>query len=486
MRFTQLTGIMPESHDDWFDPVLTEDTPLYVDPFLVFDDASDDIFGVAHDRVTEFFATAKGLVQKANGDSNSPHWRKALRLLTFPEPKEFALGLSMGSPNGAGTAEHYALAMVESLDVITKAVERRLDYVDMFALFVDGLGVDRISDMFCNILKAQFIAYTRQVCARHDVTCGQITVKHADWDGATGRWLDRRLDMPVSPVTGAAVLLTPDRYLQDIPQQVTPDGFWTWAEAARNRELREDLNYDLAESLTRAEKRKRGRGLARRLPAAALDYVDVVADRDRAPYDVAADPDLLVRWYEAGRKAGAETAAAAGALPQPEDADAFCAWVGTLIDRLTHAIENTDLWRALWNDDYSKPRAEKIVQAVAGQVLVAHCEASDIDLSREANIGRGPVDFKFSAGWAKRALLEVKLMSSPKLNRGAEAQLPQYMLSERIACGYYVCVGFTDAEMEPVRLAAVEATCAAYTAASGYQVRARFIDARPKASASRL
>lgn len=254
------------SYSSYSDPA-GEKTSLYVDPFLVFDDADDEIFGLAHDRVTKFFATSKSLVQKADGDTNSPHWRKALRLLTFPEPKEFALGLSMGSPNGAGTDKHYAMAMAESLDVITKAVERGLNYVDVFALFVDGLGVDRISDMLCNVLKTQFIAYTQLICARHGVSSQQITVTHADWDRLTGRWLDRRLDLPVSPVTGAAVLLTPDRYLQDIPQQVTPDGFWTWAEVERNRELREDLNYDLAESLTRAEKRERGRGLARRLPA---------------------------------------------------------------------------------------------------------------------------------------------------------------------------------------------------------------------------
>ena len=40
MRFTQLSGITPGDDDDWFDPVLSEDTPLYVDPFLVFEDQS--------------------------------------------------------------------------------------------------------------------------------------------------------------------------------------------------------------------------------------------------------------------------------------------------------------------------------------------------------------------------------------------------------------------------------------------------------------
>lgn len=33
MRFTQPTKITPGNGDDWFNPVLAEDTPLYVDPY---------------------------------------------------------------------------------------------------------------------------------------------------------------------------------------------------------------------------------------------------------------------------------------------------------------------------------------------------------------------------------------------------------------------------------------------------------------------
>jgi len=121
------------------------------------------------------------------------------------------------------------------------------------------------------------------------------------------------------------------------------------------------------------------------------------------------------------------------------------------VDRFAHAVDYSDLWRAFWNDERTTPRKEKIVQAVAGQMWVLLCERSDVDVSREANVGRGPVDFKFSAGWRRRALIEVKLMSSRKLRQGAEAQLPQYMTSERIGSAYYVCVGFTNEELSEDR-----------------------------------
>ncbi len=70
--------------------------------------------------------------------------------------------------------------------------------------------------------------------------------------------------------------------------------------------------------------------------------------------------------------------------------------------------------------------------------------------------------------------------------RGAEAQLPQYLRSEQIQCGYYVCVGFTDAEFDSDRIVRVRETCTALSEQAGWKITPWFIDARPKASASKL
>lgn len=198
------------------------------------------------------------------------------------------------------------------------------------------------------------------------------------------------------------------------------------------------LNYDLATDLNRRGQAERGRDLALRRPGMAFEYVDEVADQtDARPYDVTADPDLFARWYEAGRAAGQREAERSDLVGQPSEAD-FHARLGALVDRFARAVEHSDLWRVYWNDELTRARKEKIVQAVAGQMWVLLCERSDVDISREANVGRGPVDFKFSAGWRRRALIELKLMSSRNLRQGAEAPLPQYMISERISSAYYV------------------------------------------------
>jgi hypothetical protein len=190
-------------------------------------------------------------------------------------------------------------------------------------------------------------------------------------------------------------------------------------------------------------------------------------------------------WIAAARAVARAEAITAAPVGQPSP-EGFLHWVGTLADRFQHAVEHSDLWRVLWDDKLAKPRSELIVHASAAAMWNSLCALADVDMSREPDAGRGPVDFKFSAGWHRRALIEVKLLSSSKLFQGADAQLPEYLASEQVSCAYYVCVGFTDRDLRPERLALVRATCAAYEARSGCAVVPRFIDARPKPSASRL
>jgi hypothetical protein len=133
------------------------------------------------------------------------------------------------------------------------------------------------------------------------------------------------------------VLLTPQRFLKDIPR-VTPDGFWSWAEQNENETLRFDLNYDLAESLSRREKARLGRELARRSVDLLERYVDE-ATGDISAYDVDEDPKGLVRWEEAGR----EIAHASIAPDAPASQDQFQDWLAALAVTFKTAVEDNGL-----------------------------------------------------------------------------------------------------------------------------------------------
>jgi hypothetical protein len=459
--------------DDWFDPLLNSDTPLYIDPFLVFED--DDLYWAEARQITlEFFALALSFVQLSGGRRSSPHWLKAQRMLTFPEPREFALGLSMGHPEGSGAGALYAQKMTEALGVLAEHGVSEIQHIQTFSLFCEGLGVDRISDIFCNILKTKFIEYTQAVAARHDIPLEGVPVKHTAWNRATGRWSTGRIDLPPSPAFTGGVLLVPKRFLKDIPL-VTADTFWSWADAQAGEELRGELNYEFNASLSIKEKRAAGRAAAQRHPGLALRYVTEVAGGTHEPYDMATDPDLLVGWAEAGETAAKRLMP----LNQPDNAEMFHDWVEKLMLEFQHAVEEQDLWRVFWDDALVKPRKEKIVQAVAAAMFAAHCRAANVEISREVDMGRGPVDFKFSQGsWAKRALIEVKLMNSSKFFTGASKQLPQYLRTEKIDFGIYLCIGFSDEDFAAHRIKRVDDTLRALSIEKGISMKPLYVDAR--------
>ncbi|MCO1339161.1 hypothetical protein BJH93_09695 [Kocuria polaris] len=482
MRFTDHFAVDRDDDDDWFDCELSADTPLYVDPFLVFED-SDPYWAETRQSVIDFFGLALSFVEASGGDGTSPHYLKAVRMLQFPEPSEFALGLSMGHPKGSGAGFKYAGKMAAALELLAQRGVTQVQHIQAFTLFCEGLGVDRISDIFCDVVKAKSIEYTQAVAARHELVLHEVPVRAARWNRTTGRWDHLRVRLPKSPVTQEGVLLVPSRFLKDIPV-VTPDSFWTWADAGVGDDLRQELNYELNIALTKKEGKEAAYKTAWKHPDLVMNYLNEVSETDKEPYDVEADPKLLVQWAEVGRGAAAKREPIAKLGSESE----FATWVLELAREFQHAVEETDLWKALWDDSLRKYRPEKIVQAIAGTLFMAHCQKADVDLTRESNLGRGPVDFKFSQGWQKRALLEVKLIPSTHFFTGASKQLPQYMSTERTSVGVYLCVGYSDKDFSPERLQPIEDTLRKLREDSGWTLEVVYVDARAtnKDSASKL
>ena len=83
MLFSEYYGIEIAGDEPWFDPLLTLDTRLYVDPFLIFQNEFGPFVG-AHEELTAFYQSAYELVAEA-GTVKTPHfWNKAIRILRTP------------------------------------------------------------------------------------------------------------------------------------------------------------------------------------------------------------------------------------------------------------------------------------------------------------------------------------------------------------------------------------------------------------------
>lgn len=484
VRFSSYFTITRTRLDDWFDPVLGQDTALFVDPYLIFND-HDSLWDGSYEQVVRFFETAARFIGQARGNKHSTSWKRAISLLTFPEPHEFSLGQTMNSPFGRGTGVRLAVEMAETLGKLGVSDAGKLAQISGFALFCKGFGVDRISDVICNILKERFIRYTQVISTQHRVDVGVVRVRNASWSG--GVWQHRTVRLPRRPPNlNSAILLAPSRFLKDIPS-IEPSAFWSWAARSELSDLRGRLNIDLGKSLSRAEKIQAARHLAQLEPGTALDYLADASSQDHHPYDIAQDSGGRVRWLEEGQRVAARILNS-DVRPGPGNASEFQEWLMMIVAEFKHEVEERDAWRLLWNLQTSKPLAERSTQTLAGVIWRAHCRANDVDVSREVDVGRGVVDFKFTKNWQSRALLEIKHMSSTRFEQGASAQLPQYLRSERISFGLYVVLAFEEGELSRARVDRVESACASFSELSGVTIKPVFVDASRtnKISASRL
>jgi hypothetical protein len=166
----------------------------------------------------------------------------------------------------------------------------------------------------------------------------------------------------------------------------------------------------------------------------------------------------------------------------------FAGMIDLLVDDFKHFVEQRGGWALLINDNNSE-KGEEAAQLVFRGVAEARCQANNIVLDREVNLGRGPVDFKFSTGYSLRALLEVKKLHNGKFWHGLEQQLVSYLKSDRCDVGRFVAVQYrthgpkTEVGRRRLRLATATATLASKL---GLNLASAVVDGRRPKSASKI
>lgn len=74
-----------------------------------------------------------------------------------------------------------------------------------------------------------------------------------------------------------------------------------------------------------------------------------------------------------------------------------------------------------------------------------------MDVNREVNNGRGPVDYKISEGNADKTLVEFKLARNTKLKTNLQNQVPVYEKANDTSSSIMVILYFTDGEWTRVK-----------------------------------
>jgi hypothetical protein len=473
MYFSELFEIEDASSEDWFDPLLDTDTPLFVDPFLIFKDL-DPGWSIAHTDIVEHFQRSFELLAGHHENPGSLQYRRVLTLMEFPEPREFGLGYVDKGTRGSGTGAGFAKRIVESMCAAIERGLQDLRHFEELGVLVDRIHRDRISDITCNILKARFIRYTQEVSLRHSITLSPVKVPHSSFDPVRRRWADEIHDLPRNPISGQGVLLTPKRFLDQLPKLNAAD----WYEYAEPK-LRDDLNLDLGINIRKAD-----------IIALARQHADLVrawsnereGDAPR-PYDVGRDPAGLHNWRALTQRAASESPLELTSVRTQAELQRF---VSLVVDKFKHRIEEQGLWPLLFNDDNGRPKRELAVQLLFKGTVESYCEAFGVRLDREVELGRGPVDFIVSSAPTLRILLEIKKMSNGKYWNGLERQLVSYLNSDQCNQGWFIAVRYGNTPKEIERTRDLGSRTRAAGTASGFSLSAEWIDARPKESASKI
>lgn len=474
MKFSEYYNADINSSDEWFDPILNLDTKLFIDPFLIFDQEFGNFIG-SHEELISFFQKQFKKIALTSGNPKSARWKRVEQDLLFPEVEELCLGYTAAGTGGAGSgtevAKALALAIWEAIDVGVQSV----DHFEEVQFFQEGINRDRISDTAAKILFHRFADYTKKICDKKSIDTREYTFKRTRYDITKGRWISGSFQLPANPYNGKAVLLCPKRFLRTDPT-LNPDSYFSYMRAEQPEILRSELGEEILSSLNKSEIIK----IAKRYPDTLENYVKREELKGSSPYNYKLDPKGLLRWYDVARKWAVDNRPTIAF----HDKKSFVSSIDKAIDQFQNYVENQGGWKLLWNDN-GTAKAEEAAQRLFLGIILHACMANNIDVSQEANIGRGPVDFKTSSGYNNRALIELKLAKNSKFWRGLEKQLPKYLQAEGVEKGYFVVVCYRDEDLE--RIIEIEGRVRTVNQKTPYDISAIVVDAsRDKPSASKL
>ncbi|MEO4045445.1 hypothetical protein AAFN47_28010, partial [Hoeflea sp. CAU 1731] len=354
-------------------------------------------------------------------------WKAAWRLLDLQEPPENGLGYGGSGTSGSSRPDYIRVAIMRTAREIIDLGASDPEMVSLMGFFEEEVGPDTISDFTTRVITPQLAEITNIFCTAEGIKVHEVP------DG-NGIHLPR-----YKTLEGATkyILLVPSDIVRDLP--VAND--WSDIEKAvyENRKIRDRVNAMLSRiSKPTVSDRKEA------LKRAALESSDTFDQFLAAvkEHTVSYDPTLdALGYYKiksilAGDTSAFKTSKTYDISIGP---DALRDFVLATIDMFKHHVEKGNLWEELWIDE--KPKKERAAQLIYYALADCFCMANNVDVSPEANMGGGPIDFKFSKGYNARVLVEIK-RSSGTVVHGYQKQLEIYKDASRTHFGIFVVMDY--------------------------------------------
>ncbi|WP_145611224.1 hypothetical protein [Nitrospirillum amazonense] len=452
------------------DPTLNMDTPLFIDPILLDKSAHPEMREASRTYSSHFEKLMELL--EATKRPNDPAWKAAERLISYNEIKGTCLGFGADSISGHGFGKGLSSRLISTAKEIVDIGIKNPRLFPSMMLFEDNVGADRISDLTTNVIIKDILKFNDRVVSELNLRTTHFSFPQHNIHSCN-------LIKNPTQSNDTPIILVPTDILREIPAA----GDWDeiMAAAQRNMEIRDEFNKHLGEIWK--EKIRKDKAIVRGKIFSSPDSIRVFSDAINnirsEPYDQDSDLKGIIYWHSViGNIADKNPLK----IEKPHNIDigSVSIIVSAIIDQFRNLIENKGLWKELWADGH--PRPEKSVQRLFLAVADSYCKANDLDITPEGDSGTGPVDFKFSNGYSKRVLVEIKLSTNRKLIQGYSNQLEAYKKAEETIHGFYLVIDVGGLGKKGQTLLDMKSK---WTTDRGHASEVEFIDGNTQLSASK-
>lgn len=474
-RYSEYIGYDYTGDEEWFNPQVEWDTPLFIDPMLLkYTNIKE--FKKSFKKIVDFFSKA---IVKMN--SNIPTTLKE-NMVCFDEVKEANLGFSYDSNDGSGLTGKTAMSVLKNIDIFTSNGLFGLSDFANISLFDKNVSSDRITDMIINIIKNDFINYSNRIAADYSFPTKEFRIRQ-EFDFVEMRWHYDMTQMPYvinDDGREIPVLLVPKELLgSDV--YCSDDNFMSWIYHNNLEYVKETFDYNLKTEIV-DNKDKILADIIDNQRNEIIKKFNEDAKNIRA-YDINEDKKFVYRIYEEAKKFYEDTKGNFTVIAGDKATLPVIDVAKILIDDLKIAVTNKKGYILLKNKNNSfiaEPKISKFVHIIFDARIKD--AGFNVDISPEQNSGFGPVDFKISRGDDK-VLIENKISTNPKLLTciDEEKQIHTYLKSEE--CNNAYLLVFIDKESDVDKINELRRKAARYK--KKYNIYVRDIDCIDREAASR-
>lgn len=433
-----------------FDISLLADTPLFIDPFLIFHASNNDIYQTLHKEIIKYLTFLRDSAESHRNESGALKY-----LYCFGEVKQNWLGFSRIGNGGRGLGLNFATKLNDNLGkfLVESGISKSV-HIEKLCLIEPNVGRDMISDFTTNLIKWYLLKYTQTFALEHieNRFCKSVNVRRVRFNYETEAWESGQFVLPF--YNGDYILLTP----KDI---LTREDNWI---------NRSDLFGEVDEILAIADDNgelrfKLERYLKRVLPVEReLKPKDYREAKIAAIYEFPELIDYFIKYKESNGDTATQISSDRVAYTEivyidnvkslvsffVKDKTLFSLKKGSYVETKSrleyfiHTIENRGLWKNFYHKD-EPIKDEKMIQRLFDLVWYG----TPYDVSREADTGLGNLDYKISMGKDK-TIVEFKLASNTQLKKNLMNQIEMYKKAEKARNGIHVIAFFNDYELSKV------------------------------------